>query len=228
MARDQEQRLVPAHAPADRVDPFARDAHPRQGGPHDRRHTREIVDMPAPAPRVQRQPPPHPARAHDHERPAPGEVTPQTRIHDGRHSPPVRRDHQRQRRSRALRAKLTRRKHDRRPRQPVMGAVANRPLPGHRRRRPSLANGRRLNTPTLAQLGCRGGRTRTCNPRFWRPVLCQLSYAPGQVPGLSVDGKWRVDLLRPRKVEERLIDAFRVVRTDLTEGRFASRGGLDG
>src|SRR5215217_3158240 len=24
----------------------------------------------------------------------------------------------------------------------------------------------------------RGGRTRTCNPRFWRPVLCQLSYAP--------------------------------------------------
>ena len=25
----------------------------------------------------------------------------------------------------------------------------------------------------------RGGRTRTCNPRFWRPVLCQLSYAPG-------------------------------------------------
>ena len=23
-----------------------------------------------------------------------------------------------------------------------------------------------------------GGRTRTCNPRFWRPVLCQLSYAP--------------------------------------------------
>ena len=26
--------------------------------------------------------------------------------------------------------------------------------------------------------GYRGGRTRTCNPRFWRPVLCQLSYAP--------------------------------------------------
>jgi hypothetical protein len=24
----------------------------------------------------------------------------------------------------------------------------------------------------------RGDRTRTCNPRFWRPVLCQLSYAP--------------------------------------------------
>ena len=25
----------------------------------------------------------------------------------------------------------------------------------------------------------RGGRTRTCNPRFWRPVLYQLSHAPG-------------------------------------------------
>src|SRR3954471_2105269 len=24
----------------------------------------------------------------------------------------------------------------------------------------------------------RGGRTRTCNPRFWSPVLSQLSYAP--------------------------------------------------
>ena len=24
----------------------------------------------------------------------------------------------------------------------------------------------------------RGGRTRTCNLRFWRPLLCQLSYAP--------------------------------------------------
>ena len=31
--------------------------------------------------------------------------------------------------------------------------------------------------PDLAFLG-RGDRTRTCNPRFWRPVLCQLSYTP--------------------------------------------------
>src|SRR4051794_8359099 len=30
----------------------------------------------------------------------------------------------------------------------------------------------------LAHSPYRGGRTRTCNPRFWRPVLCQLSYAP--------------------------------------------------
>src|SRR5262245_15039445 len=27
-------------------------------------------------------------------------------------------------------------------------------------------------------LPCRRGGTRTPNPRFWRPVLCQLSYAP--------------------------------------------------
>src|SRR5690606_12976427 len=27
-------------------------------------------------------------------------------------------------------------------------------------------------------LNGRGGGTRTHNPRFWRPVLCQLSYAP--------------------------------------------------
>ncbi len=27
----------------------------------------------------------------------------------------------------------------------------------------------------------RPGRTRTCNPRFWRPVLCQLSYEPKEL-----------------------------------------------
>src|SRR3954447_22487675 len=29
----------------------------------------------------------------------------------------------------------------------------------------------------------RPGRTRTCNPRFWRPVLYHLSYAPRFAPG---------------------------------------------
>ncbi len=36
----------------------------------------------------------------------------------------------------------------------------------------------------------RAGRTRTCNPRFWRPVLCQLSYCPRQrhcIPARSLD-----------------------------------------
>ena len=32
----------------------------------------------------------------------------------------------------------------------------------------------------------RGDRNRTCNPRFWRPVLCQLSYSPaGRIPKIS-------------------------------------------
>jgi fatty acid desaturase len=39
----------------------------------------------------------------------------------------------------------------------------------------------------LADLADRGDRTRTCNPRFWRPVLCQLSYAP-RFEGTSVSG----------------------------------------
>ena len=39
--------------------------------------------------------------------------------------------------------------------------------------------------PLAGLLTYRGGRTRTCNPRFWRPVLCQLSYAPGLRPDCS-------------------------------------------
>ena len=38
--------------------------------------------------------------------------------------------------------------------------------------------GRRHKRRAKACKASRGGRTRTCNPRFWRPVLCQLSYAP--------------------------------------------------
>jgi RimJ/RimL family protein N-acetyltransferase len=36
----------------------------------------------------------------------------------------------------------------------------------------------------------RGGRTRTCNPRFWRPVLCQLSYAPRGCRPNCIGGRW--------------------------------------
>jgi hypothetical protein len=38
----------------------------------------------------------------------------------------------------------------------------------------------------------RGGRTRTCNPRFWRPVLCQLSYAPRGCANDSIGGPFVV------------------------------------
>ncbi len=42
---------------------------------------------------------------------------------------------------------------------------------GDRRRRRQFSPGR----------ASRGGRTRTCNLRFWRPLLCQLSYAPSLI-----------------------------------------------
>src|SRR5712691_2953367 len=32
----------------------------------------------------------------------------------------------------------------------------------------------------------RPGRNRTCNPRFWRPVLYQLSYGPRNGSGLKL------------------------------------------
>ena len=50
----------------------------------------------------------------------------------------------------------------------------------------------------------RGGGIRTHNPRFWRPVLCQLSYTPVE-QGASERGAWsqnsilaRSSLLAPR------------------------------
>ena len=69
---DEEQRLLPAHAPADRVDPTRIDAQPRSRGTKDRRHAREIVDLPAPAPRVERQPSPHPPGQTTAKSPCPG------------------------------------------------------------------------------------------------------------------------------------------------------------
>src|SRR5919106_4149955 len=39
-------------------------------------------------------------------------------------------------------------------------------------------SGERENPALAGLLWCRAARTRTWNPRFWRPVLCQLSYGP--------------------------------------------------
>src|SRR4249919_2737336 len=49
----------------------------------------------------------------------------------------------------------------------------------------SLMNWRNRFTGAFSTVGGggRGDRTRTYNNRFWRPVLCQLSYAP--VSGLA-------------------------------------------
>src|SRR3954454_6732373 len=62
--------------------------------------------------------------------------------------------------------------------------------------------------PAPARRWDRGDRTRTCNPRFWRPVLYQLSYSPSRlraqdypVPGSAGPRRERHDVLaadRPR------------------------------
>src|SRR3981081_4317055 len=36
----------------------------------------------------------------------------------------------------------------------------------------------RIGMRTIKDLAGRSGRARTCDPRFWRPVLYQLSYTP--------------------------------------------------
>ena len=36
----------------------------------------------------------------------------------------------------------------------------------------------------------RPGRNRTCNPRFWRPVLYQLSYGPRNRRGRKLQNRW--------------------------------------
>ena len=51
----------------------------------------------------------------------------------------------------------------------------------------SSPSARRCTRRSVGGLRCsirrasRGGRTRTCNLRFWRPLLCQLSYAPSRI-----------------------------------------------
>ena len=49
---------------------------------------------------------------------------------------------------------------------------------GHRFRRLSDSSGELRASRDLSGAEDRAGRTRTFNPRFWRPVLCQLSYGP--------------------------------------------------
>ena len=99
---------------------------------------------------------------------------------------PPHRDHQRGGRGRRTGARS---RHGR-PLRPLDDAALHRP-----RRRPRSATRRTCrrgsacfgvpkvgactrNRPISRAQPSRGGRTRTCNPRFWRPVLCQLSYAP--------------------------------------------------
>ena len=85
----------------------------------------------------------------------------------------------------------------------------------------------------------RGGRTRTCNPRFWRPVRYQLRHAPGlrsaSVPGQR-SRRYRIygqggKVLRVKKTtveipEELLIEAKELAAREQTTLRELVERGL--
>src|SRR3954468_10812274 len=67
VARDEQQRLLAAHAAAEGVDPRPVDLEPRQRRSHDLRHSREILDLPRVAPRERPEPPALPVGVDDGE-----------------------------------------------------------------------------------------------------------------------------------------------------------------
>jgi hypothetical protein len=85
----------------------------------------------------------------------------------------------------------------------VPAAIRHKPFTNHGAhhptRAPNSANGIRTRVWALrgprpsplddsAKKNSRPGRNRTCNPRFWRPVLYQLSYGPRRAAGLMGSG----------------------------------------
>ena len=91
LAREQEQRLLAAHAAAEGVDPAAVDPDERQRPPDDLRHLREVVDLLRRAPRVAREP----VRVDDREAAARGQGAPDLRVAAAVEPAAVRRDDQR-------------------------------------------------------------------------------------------------------------------------------------
>ena len=65
--RNEQERLLAAHAAAERVDPPAVDVQPRERGLRDLRHPREIVYLAGITEREPREPPAHPVRVDDGE-----------------------------------------------------------------------------------------------------------------------------------------------------------------
>ena len=128
MLAEQEQRLLPAHAPADRVNPPEVDPEPREIPPHDVGHARQVCDLPTPPPRPQLQPSAHAARADDGEIAVRREIAPPLRVVRGRNATTVRGDHERQRRRWALRSVSGRDVDDRGPPATVGGPVAKVPV----------------------------------------------------------------------------------------------------
>ena len=126
MARDQEERLLAAHAAAERVDLAPVDPQPRQGGAQDLGHPREVGDLARVAPRVAGDPPAARIRVDDGEGAAAGQVAPEDRVRAPAQAAAVRRDHERQRRVRGR--PVPGWKHDERAARPaVVGDVADLP-----------------------------------------------------------------------------------------------------
>ena len=126
MARDQEQRLLAAHAAPERVHLAPVDPQPRQGGAQDLGHPREVGDLARVAPRVAGDPPPARIRVDDCEGAAAGKVAPEDRVRAPAQATAVRRDHERQRRVRGR--PVPGWKHDKRAARPaVVGDVADLP-----------------------------------------------------------------------------------------------------
>ncbi len=142
MLGDEQQRLLAAHAAADRVDPVRLDPQPGQRLAGDAGHAREVGDLSRGSPRIGVLRVPLTLRVHDSEATQRRHVPPQPRIGARLDPAPVRRDHERDQRV-ISRSVPTRQNDDRDPARTVVGAVVHRPAPDEanaaRQRRPVAA-----------------------------------------------------------------------------------------
>ena len=92
MACEQEQSLLAAHAPAERVDAALVDVHPRKGSVDDRRHLGQVVDLSGRSPRVTRKAAALTLRAEHGKRALRRQSAPKRRVRERADTTPVRRD----------------------------------------------------------------------------------------------------------------------------------------
>ena len=128
MLTHEQQCLLTAHAPADRVHALEIKPQPRPCGAEDARHACEIVDLTPPAPGVKWQAPAHPARTDHSEAALPRKIAPEIGIRPRPDAAAVRGDDERQRRRRMVGAVLRGRDDDGPAQHLVMSAVAQPPL----------------------------------------------------------------------------------------------------
>jgi hypothetical protein len=125
VTRHEEQRLLAAHAPPDRVDALALDAKPRERVAHDPGHAGEVANLAGIAPGVEREAAALALRVHDGEAADGGVVLPHAHVGPGLHAAPVRRDDERDRRV-APRSVPARKDHERAAQPSVVRGVVDR------------------------------------------------------------------------------------------------------